>query len=122
MPRNIRLRRMRLAALAQAAAISTAQKPELAVSDLKAYSLREPVSRRTYTVLEVRTKGGLTGYGECSAASPEALTLAKQSAVGQPATSYEVISRQLAVYPGMQAAIVMALLDITGQYAKAPLY
>jgi galactonate dehydratase len=114
---------MRLAALAQAgAAISTARTPELAVSDLKAYSLREPVSRRTYTVLEVRTKGGLTGYGECSAASPEALTLVKQSAVGQPATSYEVISRQLALYPGMQAAVVMALLDITGKYAKAPLY
>ena len=57
---NIHLRRMRLAALAQAGATnSTAQPAELAVSDLKAYSLREPVSRRGYTVLEVRTKGDI---------------------------------------------------------------
>ncbi len=42
--------------------------------------------------------------------------------MGQAATSYEVVSRQLAAQPGMQAAAVMAMLDITGKYAKAPLY
>ena len=99
-----------------------ARKPELAVSELRAYALREPVSRRAYTVLEVRTQGGLAGYGECTAASPESMALAKQAAAGQPATSYEVIGRRLAPYPGMQAAVVMALLDIMGQFAKAPLY
>jgi galactonate dehydratase len=126
MPGHIALRRMRLSALAQAgrgvAGDSPAAKPELAVDDMKVYALREPVSRRSYTVLEVHTKGGLTGWGECSAASSEALALAKQTTQGQAATSYEVISRQLAVYPGMQAAVVMALLDITGKYAKAPVY
>src|SRR5947207_13798749 len=115
----VRLLRMRLAAFAQSPGGPSLQ-PDLAVSELKTYALREPVSRRTYTVIEIQTRGGLTGYGECSAASPEALALAKQSTVGQAATSYEVISRQLAVYPGMQAAVVMALLDITGKQAKAP--
>src|SRR2546426_805917 len=120
---NTRLRRMRLAALAQSgAADSPANKPELTIDDLNAHALREPVSRRAYTVLEVRTKGGLTGYGECLAVTPEALALARQSALGRAATSYEVISRSLAVHPGMQAAVVMALLDITGKYAKAPVY
>jgi galactonate dehydratase len=123
---NMHVRRMRLSTLAQArgtaAGDSPAGKPDLAVDDLKTWALREPVSRRSYTVLEVHTKGGLTGYGECSVASPDALALAKQTALGRPATSYEVISRELAVYPGMQAAVVMALLDITGKYAKAPLY
>src|SRR6266853_4680835 len=97
-------------------------KPDLSVTELKAYALREPVSRRAYTILEARTRGGLTGYGECSAATPEALAQARQSTTGQPATSYEVISRQLSAYPAMQAAVVMALLDITGKYAKSPLY
>src|SRR2546422_8200162 len=77
-------------------------KPDLSVTELKAYALREPVSRRAYTILEARTKGGLTGYGECSAATPEALAQARQSTTGQPATSYEVISRLLSAYPAMQ--------------------
>jgi galactonate dehydratase len=123
MPAIIHARRMRLAALAQGgAAGSPAPTPELTVSDLKSYPLREPVSRRSYTVVEAHTKSGLTGYGECPAASSAALALAKQATLGQAATSYEVISRQLAAYPGMQAAVVMALLDITGKFAKAPLY
>src|SRR5262245_6017166 len=124
MPGNIQtLRRMRLSALAQVGAgDSPATKPELTVGDIRAYPLREPVSRRAYTALEVRTKGGLTGYGECPAAPAEALALAKQATLGHAATSYEVISRQLAAHPGMQAAVVMALLDIVARYAKAPLY
>jgi galactonate dehydratase len=95
---------------------------DLIVGEIKTYALREPVSRRTYAVVEVQTKGGLTGYGECSAAAPESLALARQAAVGQAATSYEVIARQLAANPGMQAAVVMALLDITGKFTKAPVY
>src|SRR5437764_5228786 len=123
MPGNTVLRRMRLSALAQARASTGAMgKAELAVSGIQAYALREPVSKRAYTVLEVQTKGGLTGYGECPAAAPEALALAKQAALGQAATSYEVIGRQLATDPGMQAAMGMALLDIVGKYAKAPVY
>ena len=123
MPGTIHIRRMRLAALTQAGAASApAAKAELAISEIKAYPLREPISRRSYTVMEVQTKGGLIGYGECAAAPPEALALARQAAVGRAATSYEVIGRQLAAYPGMQAAVVMALLDIAGKYAKAPVY
>src|SRR5215471_13685351 len=95
---------------------------DLIVGEIKAFSLREPVSRRAYTVVEVQTKGGLAGYGECSAAPAESVALAKQAAVGQVATSYEVIARQLAVNPGMQAAVVMALLDIVGKHTKAPVY
>ena len=123
MPGNTALRRMRLGALAQAGASSVgAGKAELTVSEIKAYTLREPVSRRGYTVVEVQTKGGLTGYGECPSAAPEALALAKQAAVGQAATSYEVIGRQLAANPGMQAAVGMALLDIVGKFTKAPVF
>src|SRR5262249_23138495 len=114
MSRIASLRRMRLASFAQAAPPAGAAKPELTVSELKAYPLREPVSRRAYTVLEIRTRGGLTGYGECAAATEPVLEAARQAVTGQPATSYEVISRRLAESPAMQAAVVMTLLDIVG--------
>jgi galactonate dehydratase len=64
----------------------------------------------------------LTGYGECSAASGEAMAAARQAAIGHAATGYEVIGRELAAYPAMQAGVGMALLDIAGKYAKAPIY
>src|SRR5258706_6571238 len=67
MPGNTQLRRMRLAALAQAADSSRPANTDLAVSELRAYAIQEPVSRRSYTVLEVRTKSGVTGYGESPA-------------------------------------------------------
>src|ERR1700680_2499104 len=95
---------------------------ELAISEIKAYALREPVSRRGYTVVEVQTKGGLTGYGECAAAGPEALGLARQTAGGQLGTSYEGIGGQMATNAGMQAAVGMALLDIVGKFTKAPVF
>src|SRR5438105_8332127 len=98
----MQVKRMRLAAFAQAGRApgdSPANKTELSVSEVKAYALREPASRRAYTVLEIRTNGGLTGYGECPAASSEALTLARQCVTGQAAPAYEVFSRQLAGYP-----------------------
>ena len=122
MSRIASLRRMCLASFAQAAAPAGAAKPELTVSELKAYPLREPVSRRAYTVLEIRTRGGLTGYGECTAATEPALEAARQAVTGQPATSYEVISRRLAESTAMQAAVVMTLLDIVGKFTKAPVY
>ncbi len=103
---TIALRRMRLAGLAQAGAAQGPAKAELTVSELTAHALREPVSHRAYTVLEVHTKGGLTGYGECSAASDEAMAAAREAATGHAATRYEVIGRQLAAYPAMQAGVM----------------
>ncbi len=118
---NTALRRSRLAAQVNSA--TQARGPaDLAVTDVKAYALREPVSRRACTILEIKTKTGLIGYGECPSAPPESLALAKQAATGLPATSYEVVGRQLAAYPGMQAAVGMALLDIAGKFANAPVY
>ena len=118
------LRRMRLSALAQAVAPpSAASGGELAVAGMEAHPLREPVSLRAYTVLELRASNGLTGYGECpGAVSPESLMAAVKAAQGRPATSYEAISRELASSPALQAGVVMALLDLVGKHVKAPLY
>ena len=113
------LRRMRLSGLAQAGSRAAGGPAELTVSEWKTFALREPISRRSYTIVEIRTKGGLSGYGECaSPISPESLQAAIPVVIGQQATSYEVIGRQLATYPGMQAGVVMALLDIAGKHVK----
>ena len=37
---------------------------------LDAFPVREPVSKRAYTCLRLRTRSGAVGYGECSRLSP----------------------------------------------------
>ena len=59
-------RRKRLAGMvaAQAPAAMSNASGKLQVTDVRLFTLREPVSRRSYSVVEVRTTGGLVGYGE----------------------------------------------------------
>src|SRR5262245_1124835 len=92
------------------------------VSSIRAYPLREPISGRRYTVIKAVTESGLAGYGECEAVSSADLGKITQMAVGKPATAYEPIRRELLPLPGLQAALNMALLDILGKKAKAPIY
>jgi galactonate dehydratase len=92
------------------------------ISILRGFPLREPVSGRRYTVLQLRTESGLQGYGECAAASPAELAQARRIVLGKPATAFEVIRPHLAALPALQAAVNMALLDIVGKLAKAPVY
>ncbi|MBI4659214.1 MAG: mandelate racemase/muconate lactonizing enzyme family protein [Verrucomicrobia bacterium] len=86
------------------------------------FPLVEPVSRRRYTVLKVQTKSGIVGYGETVVVHPEDLELAKQLVLGRAATAYEVLRQGLAAFPSLQAAVNMALLDILGQFSRAPIY
>ena len=96
--------------------------PEAEIADLRAYPLQEPVSGRRYTVIRLRTKSGLEGYGECSGVTAAELARARETLSGKPATAFEVIRPQLAALPGVQAAVNMALLDIVGKIARAPVY
>ncbi len=69
---------MKLARLAQAGAMAAgAANDSLAIAGIKAYPLREPVSRRAYVVIEVNTKKGLRGFGECGVATAEAIEAAR---------------------------------------------
>jgi L-alanine-DL-glutamate epimerase-like enolase superfamily enzyme len=72
-------------------------------------------------LLKIVTESGLAGFGECEAVSAE-MAKAAQIVTGKPATAYEVIRQQLLPLPGLQAAINVALLDILGKKAKAPIY
>lgn len=125
MPDSTALRRARLASSVSVfnfqrdkAVIDTGMN----VSGIRVYPLREPRSGRRYTVLRVATESGLVGFGECGAVSAADLAKATQIVTGKPATAYEVIRQQLLPLPGLQAAVNVALLDILGKKAKAPIY
>jgi galactonate dehydratase len=92
------------------------------ISGLELFPLREPVSRRAYTVVRVSTRGGPAGYGECAAADPTDVIRARSILLGKEATAYEALRLPLAGAPSLAGAVNMALLDITGQAAKAPVY
>lgn len=84
--------------------------------------MREPVSGRSYTVVKVETASGLAGYGETAQAAGAEVALAARAVRGRQATEYEVLRRELAALPFLAAAVNMALLDIVGKFAKAPVY
>lgn len=84
--------------------------------------MREPVSRRAYTVIRIETLGGTAGYGETSSATPAELDQARAILRGHEATGFEFLRQRFADLPHLQAAINIALLDIVGQAARAPVY
>lgn len=121
---NMQLRRMRLAASVAryAPRDSGSAAQALAIEQVQAWPVREPSGGRRYTVLRLRTKSGVSGFGECAGVSPSDLAFARERLSGAVATGYEVIDRSLAGRPGVRGAVNMALLDLVGKAAKAPVY
>ncbi|MDQ6706430.1 MAG: mandelate racemase/muconate lactonizing enzyme family protein [Acidobacteriota bacterium] len=111
-------RRSRLALQAAPQAALPATSSRMQISEVHAFPVREPVSKRAYTVVRVRTSSGLTGYGECARASSGDLTRAREFLIGRPASAYTA-ARQLGPVSG---AIDVALLDILAQSCQAPVY
>jgi galactonate dehydratase len=93
---------------------------DLDIAEVMGWQVREPVSRRAYTVLKVRTRGGLEGWGECGVATASGFERARAALTGKPVPAYE------ALRPGLPASLAgglnMALLDVLGKHAKAPVY
>src|SRR5437867_1724873 len=119
---NTPIRRARLAGVVASQLPAAAKDGTLDITDLHAFSLKEPVSGRKYTVIKLQTQSGVAGFGECGSASVDELSNARQVVVGKPATAYEVIRQQLMFLPHLQGAVNMALLDIVGKQARAPVY
>jgi galactonate dehydratase len=92
----------------------------LEVSGLAAWNLREPVSKRTYAIVQVTTAGGLAGWGECAAATVADAAQARVALSGKQATAWEAIRKTLS--PALAGGVNMALLDIVGKNAKAPVH
>jgi galactonate dehydratase len=109
-----------------------AQKPQVAITDLNVTAVKEAVSEHSFLLLSIKTDAGVTGIGETRAgpapqqAVQEALTL-KRHLTGQEALAAEALAHHLRQnveirHPGLLSAVNMALLDILGKVAKAPLY
>jgi galactonate dehydratase len=101
---------------------SASDQRELEISGLRAYPVREPVSKQSYTIVAIQTRSGLEGYGECRRIIPAELEHARQAIAGQAATAHEVFRQRLGQMPHVEAAINQALLDVVGKFSKAPVY
>lgn len=123
--RNIMLaRRARLMAFAAPQSTASAQaNPQEEIAALQAYPVREPVSKRSYTILRLQTRGGLVGYGECAGVTAQELAQVTAAVRGKRATQFETVRQQLKNAPaGLMAALNMAMLDVAGRSMKAPTY
>ena len=94
----------------------------LDIAALDAWALREPVSRRAYTVLRLTSKSGLKGYGECGDATTADMDAARRAAIGRAATSYEAVRLALADAPSVLPALNAAMLDLVGKSAQAAVF
>src|SRR4051794_29595629 len=121
--RAAELRRARLfPMLAAQSAAPRAGSGRLAIANCKAYLAREPVSKREYAVLKIETAGGITGWGETRSIVGAELTQAAAILRGREATEFAALHVALKAVANIQGAANMALLDIVGQAAKAPVY
>ncbi len=96
--------------------------PKLEMVALDAFPLREPVSRRAYTCLRLRTRSGGAGYGECFRISSADLSALRGAIQGKEASSFESIRRGLTASPAALAGLDMAMLDLVGKFTNAPVY
>lgn len=103
---------------AQVAAAAPASIGKWEITEIRRFTIREPVSHRTYSVVRVRTRGGLTGLGEGPPGSDTDFARAQKFWMGRPATSYVATGPSLP----LSGAIDMALLDIIGKSCNAPVY
>jgi len=101
---------------------ATAGDDKLAIISLRAWRLREPVSKRRYTVVKLESRGGIAGYGEGGAAVSTDVAAAKAAVAGIRATDAELIRHRLAGFPAMEAAVNNAMLDLAARAAAVPVY
>lgn len=121
--REAHLRRARLSAILAAQVVEPAPGlGALSIANCKAYAVREPVSGREYAILRIETASGIVGWGETHSIASSELARAAAVLRGRQASEFGPLHAQLAGLSNLQAAANMALLDIVGQAAKAPVY
>jgi galactonate dehydratase len=124
-------KRRRLLAALQAQSQVRSREASPVITDIAAYAVREPASKREYVLARVSTDTGVSGIGEAAANGDAAgvvaaLVAQKEALAGRSATAFETIRPAAGQIPpafaAAHAAVNMALLDITGKLARAPVY
>jgi galactonate dehydratase len=116
---GIAQRRARLArGFASQVVAAAPQREEYAIAEIRWFPVREPMSGNRYTVLRVKTRSGLTGWGECAQAAEQDARAVEKEWSGRPATLYAAIDRSMP----LAGALDMAMLDILGKACRAPVY
>ena len=109
-------RRMRLRVAFAPQAIATSG--EHTIAEMRWFPVQEPVSGSRYSFLRVKTRSGITGWGECAEAVEREAKALEKAWLGRSATMYAGIDRS----SPLAGALDMALLDIVGKSCRAPVY
>ncbi|MFN0170551.1 MAG: mandelate racemase/muconate lactonizing enzyme family protein [Bryobacteraceae bacterium] len=91
------------------------------IDRLDVFTVREPVSRRQYSLVKLTTRDGVAGWGECSPLTAGDVDSARSMTARQPVHRYEVLRTRMENHPA-QAAVNMACLDAVGKMARAPVF
>lgn len=94
----------------------------MAIAQLRAWRLKEPVSGRRYTVVKLQSQSGDFGFGEGGPALAADIAEARTAVTGRRATESEFIRMRLAAIPTMEAAVSNAMLDLVSRSRKVPIY
>ena len=94
------------------------QSGEHAIAEIRWFPVREPVSGNRYAVVRVKTRSGLTGWGECAQVNDQEARALEKEWMGRPATLYAAIDGNAP----LSGALDMAMLDILGKACRAPIY
>ncbi len=111
-------RRARLLASFAPQATAAGKPNQLDITEIRHFPVREPVSGNRYSLLRITTRSGLTGWGECRYDPDADITVVQSAWVGRPASAYATIPPS----GPFRAALDIALLDILGRAANAPVY
>ena len=107
-----------LSSFAPQVAAATSRPAELDIAEIRHFPVREPVSGTRYSLLRVKTRSGLTGWGECAFDPAADLKSLESAWIGKPAQTYAAIKP----FTPFAGALDMALLDIVGKACNAPVY
>jgi galactonate dehydratase len=92
----------------------------MTIRRIDAIPVKEPGTGFVYTAIKLETSEGLTGWGEAPTLTPRQLERARAACEGQDPTAYDVLTQRIGTENPACGGVNMALLDVSGKIAKAP--